>query len=356
MGNRAIEGSVVQVETTVEAAVLGWVATRSESGTGERHGQPLIEILAEDLGLDPDPATLDELAATLLALERDERIVLDGPVETAADLAPLDLAGGGAAPTTSQSRPLPSIDAYSKLAAAPQHVQLNWALRALRARTDPQTATGEFDFRSTVTDLELNPKDVRHDLEMLGCIRKPSGASTLGTETWWVDPDATVTAADLETARQAMTAPPTPPATAAPVDSGTPGHAGNRGLLADLGPVMESLSKLEPRLVDLIHQLVEAAESMQTMAGTQAQLLREQVSEIESLRQDRERLVRDAAALRQEMWNLKHRNARSPEAEELSAEASRLRAAERRFAGTASEVTDKVRRVNRGLDDAAAED
>ncbi|MEP6464142.1 MAG: hypothetical protein ABJC62_12165 [Frankiaceae bacterium] len=344
----------MQVDTSLEAAVVGWVATRSaDGGLGEPKGQPLVEVLAEDLGLDANPATLDALAATLLGLERDERIVLDGPVATATDLAPLDLATGGG-PSVGVDRPAPSarIATYSKLSSAPRHVQLNWALRALRAGTDPG-GSGEFDFRSTIAALELNPKDVRHPLEALGHLRKEAGAS--GAEAWWVDPGATVTAADLdELGRQERIPPPPPePPDPPPAESGPSAPAGSRALLADLGPVVESLTKLEPRLVDLIHQLVEAAESMHGMAGTQAQLLREQVSEIEALRQDRERLVRDAANLRQEMWNLKHRNARSPEAEELSAEASRLRAAERRFAGTASEVTDKVRRVNRGLDEAA---
>lgn len=333
----------VRVETTLQAAVLGWAATRSSRAPGDRPGQPLVEVLAADLGLDPDPPTLDALAATLAALERAERILLDGPVGTALELAPLDLAAESDAPAV----PAAPISAYSQLDTAARHVQLNWALRGLRAQTDPDTGLGELDFRATVADLDLNPKDVRHALETLGLLRRSDGT---GPETWWVDPQANVTAGQLAEAERAAVTPPEPPPESPRVEAAAPPVAG-RALLADLAPVVESLTRLEPRLVELIHQLVEAAESLHAMAGTQAHQLREQTQEIEALRQDRERILRDASNLRQEMWTLKHRPTRNPEAEELSAEAGRLRAAERRFAGTASEITDKVRRVNRGLDE-----
>lgn len=333
----------VRVATTLEAAVLGWAATRA--ATGERTGRPLVEVLAADLGLDPDPATLDAVAATLVALERAERIVLDGPVATAKELAPLDLASADTGP--GEPAATTSIASYSQLDSAPRHVQLNWALRALRAATDPGTGLGEFDFRFIVAELDLNPKDVRHALESLGLLRRPSGA---GPETWWVDPQGSVTAAGLaSTERSAVTPPPESPPEAARVEAVAP--AAGRSLIADLAPVVESLTRLEPRLAELIHQMVAAAESLHTMAGTQAHLLREQTQEIEALRQDRERMLRDASALRQEIWTMKHRGTRNPEAEELTAEAAKLRAAERRFAGTGSEITDKVRRVNRGLDE-----
>ncbi len=336
--------ATVRVETTLQAAVLGWAATRSSRPPGDRPGRPLVEVLAADLGLDPDPQTLDALAATLAALERAERILLDGPVGTARELAPLDLSAESDAPAV---EPAARITAYSQLDTAARHVQLNWALRALRARTDPDTGLGELDFRATVANLDLNPKDVRHALETLGLLRRPGGT---GPETWWVDPEAHVTADQLAEAERAAMTPPEPPPESPRVEAAAPPVAG-RALLADLAPVVESLTRLEPRLVELIHQLIEAAESLQTMAATQAHQLREQTQEIEALRQDRERILRDASNLRQEMWTLKHRPTRNPEAEELTAEAAKLRAAERRFAGTASEITDKVRRVNRGLDE-----
>ena len=347
---RNVGGSLVQVETSLEAAVLGWLATRAESGPGIRPGAPLVEVLAADLGLDANPGTLDALAATLARLERQERILLDAPVAAAQDLAPLDLAGGTVAdPGAAEEGTSPRISTYTQLATAARHVQLNWALRALRAQTDPGTGVGELDFRGTVADLELNPKDVRHALETLGLLRRAAGAGAGSPELWWVDADATVTAeAVQELERPVMTQPEVRPAQIPVPLPPVP----TRPLLADLGPVVDSLVRLEPRLVDLIHELVEAAESLHTMAGTQAHLLREQTQEIESLRQDRERLTRDASGLRQEIWTMKRAGTRSPEAEELTAEAAKLRGAERRFAGTASEITDKVRRVNRGLDEA----
>lgn len=341
----------MQVETSIEAAVLGWAATRAEGGTRGRAGLSLIEVLAADLGLDPNPATLDELAATLAALERQERIVLDGPVAVATDLAPLDLAG--AAPRDSGSSEAilsPRIAAYSLLAEAPWHVQLNWVLRALRDQTDPLTGIGGLDFRQTIAELELNPKDVRHALETLGLLHKAAGDGATGAESWWVDPEATVTAEallELQEMERAMEQPDSPPPSEPPAV--TP-----RALPADLGPLMDSLAKLEPRLVELLHQMVEAAESLHAMAGTQAQLLGDQTQEIEALRHDRERLLRDASDLRQEMWTLKRSSTRGEAAESLTAEAAKLRAAEHRFASTASEVTDKVRRVQRGLDELSA--
>lgn len=338
----------MHVDTSLEAAVLGWVATRSPRRANDRPGVPLIEVLAADLGLDPDPATLDALAATLTSLEAQERVVLDGPVETAADLAPLDLSAAAAPEPAgpSDGRP-PHITTYSQLDEAARHVQLNWALRALRDQTDPATGVGTLDLRQTVTELGLNPKDVRHDLEGLGLLRKASGGEAIG-ESWWVDPEQTVTVAALEEAERSDL----PEADAVPAEiTPDPAPVQARPLPADLGPLMESLARLEPRLVELVSQLVEAAESLHAMAGSQAHLLRELTSEIEALRKERDRMLRDASSLRQEIWTLKRTSTRNEGAEELTAEAARLRAAERRFAGTAGEVTDKVRRVQRSLEE-----
>ena len=72
----------MQVEASLEAAVLGWVATHHQGGAAQRPGRPLVEVLAHELGLEPNPDTLDRLAAALATLEREERIVLDAAVPT----------------------------------------------------------------------------------------------------------------------------------------------------------------------------------------------------------------------------------------------------------------------------------
>jgi hypothetical protein len=348
----------VHVEISLEAAVLGWLATRRESGPSDRPGPPLIEVLAADLGLDPNPATLDALATILATLEHEERIVLDGPVASARDLAPLDLVGdvrSNARPAP--ARPAPRITTYSEVASAPRHVQLNWALRALRDQTELGTGFGELDFRHTIAELGLNPKDVRHALETMRLLRRTAGAGPDGQETWWVDQHAIVTeAAVAELERPPMTEEESVPLeNVASENPAARPPAPVRPLLGDLGPVVDSLVRLEPRLVDLIHQLVAAAESLHTMARSQAHLLHEQTQEIEALREDRQQLRRDASDLRQEIWTLKRSGTRSPAAEELAGEAAKLRAADRRFAGTATEIADKVRRVNRGLGEIATE-
>src|SRR5512134_480254 len=113
----------MQVEASLEAAILGWVATHRQDG-GERSGAPLVEVLAHELALEPNPDILDQVAAALAKLEWEERIVLDGPVPVAMEMAPLDLpepARGEA--DRVEGAPAPRIASYSGLATAPSHVQ-----------------------------------------------------------------------------------------------------------------------------------------------------------------------------------------------------------------------------------------
>lgn len=331
----------MQVEASLEAAVLGWVATHPQGGSG----RPLVEVLAHELGLDPNPDTLDGLAAVLVALERDERIVLDGPVDAAVEVAPLDLTRSGDAIGTVAAEGPPRIAAYSEVASAARHVQLNWALRALRDRTDPATGQGELDLRQVVGPLGLNPKDVRHDLESLGLLRRLRRAAGQEPEVWWVDRNSAVTPAALDELEQ-----PAPPP--APAASPRPRAAPARAAPSDLAPIVDSLSRLEPRLGQSITQLLEAAESLRAMAVSQSQLLREQTQELATLRQECDRLLREVADLRRDNWSLRRGSARSRAADELSAEAANFGAAERRVARTGAEIDDKLRRVTRALQDA----
>jgi hypothetical protein len=334
-------GEAVYVEASLEAAILGWVATHPQGG-GERSGRPLVEVLAHELGLEPNPDTLDRLAAALAKLEREERIVLDAAVPAAVDVAPLDLLGtADRGEDPAGAAPAPRIEAYSELERAPWHVQLNWALRTLRDQTDPRTGEGEVELRHAVARLGLNPKDVRHALEILGVLRRVRRASEQGPEVWWVDPKATVSKAALEELQ------PAPPPQ--PVASQRRSPVPARSALADLAPIVDALTRLEPRLGQLINELVDAAESLRGMALSQSQLLREQTQEINALRQECDRLFREVADLRQDNWSLRRSSSRSPAADELSAEAASLGAAERRFARTGTEIDDKLRRVTRTM-------
>ena len=334
----------MQVEAPLEAAVLGWVATHRQGGAGQRPGRPVVEVLAHELGLEPNPDTLDRLAAALAALEREERIVLDAAASTAVEVAPLDL---GNPPTDREepagAAPPPRIETYSELSSAPWHVQLNWALRALRDQTDPQTGEGKVELRATVARLGLNPRDVRHALESLGLLRRVRRTCGQESEVWWVDPHATVTEAALAELHQP--APPPPPPVAPPRRSPTPAGSAR----TDLAPIVDALTRLEPRLARSISELVDAAESLRRMALSQSQLLREQTQDIAALRRECDRLFREVADLRQDNWSLRRTSSRSPAADELSAEAASLGAAERRFARTAAEIDDKLRRVTRTL-------
>ena len=339
----------MELDASLEAGILGWVATHPEGVAGRGQGRPLIEVLAAELGLEPNPDTLDRLADALATLEREERIVLDGPVVEAHEVAPLDLARprpDTGEPTVTGARP--RVERYTGLADAPWHVQLNWVLRWLAAQTDPSSGEGEIDLRAAVTELGLNPKDVRHDLEALGLLHR-IGSGGQGAQVWWVDADATVTAAAVAKLRApapvASTEAPHPP-TARPA----------RPQLPDLGPIVDSLTRLEPRLSQLIKELVDAAESLSRMALSQSQLLREMTQEIDALRQDRETLMREVAELRRGSWTARTGGGRVPAAEDLSAEAAALRTAQAKLSGAGTEISDKMRRVGRNLRDAQADE
>lgn len=332
----------MNVEASLEAAILGWVATHPERRAGPERARPLVEVLADEFGLEPNPETLDELAWTLARLEAQERIVLDAPVVDAVDVAPLDLQSprtGGQTP----GLPPPRVSAYGGLATAPFHVQLNWVLRVLRDRADPETGRAELDFRRTVQQLGLNPKDVRHALEDLRVVRHVGKGPGPDAETWWVDGTTRVTAAMLRDLRQPASPPAPPPA----VTPERPTQPAALPPLADLTPLVDSLGRLEARFEPLIQQLVQAAESVHSMALSQAALLREQSQQIETLQEERARLLREAGELRRDNWLLK--SGSSPAADELSEQAGRLQAAERRAASTGAEIDDKLRRVTRTL-------
>jgi hypothetical protein len=338
----------VELDASLEAGILGWVATHPEGAAGRGQGRPLIEVLASELGLEPNPDTLDRLADALATLEREERIVLDGPVGEAREVAPLDLARPRAdtgEPTATGARP--RVERYTGLADAPWHVQLNWVIRRLAAQTDPSSGEGELDLRTAVAELGLNPKDVRHDLEALGLLHRV-GSGGQGPQVWWVDADATVTAAAVAGLRA-----PAPVPTEAPQPQAA---RPARSHLPDLGPIADSLTRLEPRLSQLIKELVDAAESLNRMALSQSQLLREMTQEIEALRQDRETLMREVAELRRGSWTARTGAARVPAAEELSAEAAALRTAQAKLSGASTEISDKMRRVGRNLRDAQADE
>ncbi|MGZ4617924.1 MAG: hypothetical protein ACXV3F_04225 [Frankiaceae bacterium] len=339
----------MELEASMEAGILGWVATHPEGAAGRGQGRPLIEVLAAELGLEPNPETLDQLASALATLEREERIVLDGPVVEAREVAPLDLARprpDAGEPTVAGARP--QVQRYTGLADAPWHVQLNWAIRQLAAQADPASGEGEIDLRTTVTELGLNPKDVRHDLEALGLLHRV-GSGGQGPQVWWVDADATVTAAAVGKLR----APAPAPSTGAPQP---PAARPARTHLPDLGPVLDSLTRLEPRLSQLIKELVDAAESLNRMALSQSQLLREMTQEIEALRQDRDTLMREVAELRRGNWTARTGAGRVPAAEGLSAEAAALRTAQAKLSGAGTEISDKMRRAGRSLRDVQADE
>lgn len=338
----------MQVEASLEAAILGWVATHRQDG-GERSGAPLVEVLAHELALEPNPDILDQVAAALAKLEWEERIVLDGPVPVAMEVAPLDLpepARGEA--DRVEGAPAPRIASYSGLATAPWHVQLNWASRALREQTDPRTGEGSLQLRETVAGLGLNPKDVRHALERLGLLRRVGRAAEQEPEVWWVDPNGTVTEAALDELHE-------PAPQSQPVAPQRPSSAPAGSARTDLGPIVDALTRLEPRLAQLVNELVDAAESLRGMALAQSQLLREQTQEIGALRRECDRLFREVADLRQDNWSLRRTSSRSPAADELSREAASLGAAERRFARTGAEIDDKLRRVTRALREAGTQ-
>lgn len=338
----------MQVEAPLEAAILGWVATHRQRGGDERPRRPLVEVLAHDLGLEPNPDVLDGLAAALGKLERQERIVLDAAVPEATDVAPLDLDGGPDGGDESRAAaPPPRIESYSGLSTAPWQVQLNWALRALRGQTDPLTGEGEVELRDSVARLGLNPKDVRHALEGLGLLRRAGRPSAQGPEVWWVDQHGVVTEAALDQLRQPAPAPPVAPQASpvAPEPAPQPGPARSA---TDLAPIVDALTRLEPRFGQLVNELVDAAESVRRMAVSQSQLLREQTQQISVLRQECDRLFREVADLRQTNRTLR-RSSRAPEADDLADEAASLGAAERRFARTGAEIDDKLRRVGRAL-------
>jgi hypothetical protein len=261
------------------------------------------------------------------------------------DVAPVDLARAGDAAGAGAAGAPPRIAAYSEVASAPRHVQLNWALRALRDQTDPATGQGEVDLRQVIGGLGLTPKDVRHDLESLGLLRRVRRAAGQEPEVWWVDRNTTVTPAALDELEQ-----PAPPPT--PAASPRPRGAPARTAPSDLAPIVDSLSRLEPRFGQSVAQLLDAAESLRAMAVSQSQLLREQTQELATLRQECDRLLREVAELRRDNWTLRRGSARSPAAEELSAEAGSFAAAERRVARTGAEIDDKLRRVTRALQDA----
>ena len=333
----------MELDASMEAGILGWVATHPEGTAGLGHGRPLIEVLADELGLEPNPDTLDRLADALATLEREERIVLDAAVDEAREVAPLDLARprpAGAEPAG--TTPRPRVERYSDLAGAPWHVQLNWAIRRLAEQTDPGSGLGEIDLRHAVTDLGLNPKDVRHDLEGLGLLRRV-GPTGQGPQVWWVDGDATVTATAVAKLRAPTPAP-------APETPQPAAQRPARTQMPDLGPIVDSLTRLEPRLGQLIKELVDAAEGLNRMALSQGQLLREMTQEIEALRQDRETLMREVAELRRDNWTARA-SSRVPAAEELSAQAATLRTAQSKLSGAGTEISDKMRRVSRNLRD-----
>lgn len=159
---------------------------------------------------------------------------------------------------------------------------------------------------------------------------------------WWVDPNAMITEASLEEPR----APAPQPQPVAP-QRPSPRPVGSAR--TDLAPLVEALTRLEPRLGQLVNELVDAAESLRRMALAQSHLLQEQTQEIDALRRECDRLFREVADLRQDNWSLRRSSSRSPAADELAAEAASLGAVKRRVARTGAEIDDKLRRVTRAL-------
>jgi hypothetical protein len=78
--------------------------------------------------------------------------------------------------------------------------------------------------------------------------------------------------------------------------------------------------------------------------------------EIEALRHDRETLMREVTELRRGTWTAARGTGRVPAAEELSAEAATLRAAEAKLSGAGTEIGDKLRRVSRNLREVQPDD
>ena len=337
----------MELDASMEAGILGWVATHPEGAAGLGHGRPLIEVLADELGLEPNPDTLDRLADAFA----DSRA---GGTHRPGRRGRRGARGRPARPCPPTPGRRVRRPCHPAAAGAALHRPCRCALAraaelgdpAARRADRPRLRTGRDRPSHTVTELGLNPKDVRHDLEALGLLRRvgPTGR-----------------------ARRCGGWTPTPPSRRRPWRScgrplpRRPRRPRNPGCTApartqmpDLGPIVDSLTRLEPRLSQLIKELVDAAESLNRMALSQGQLLREMTQEIEALRQDRETLMREVAELRRGNWTARTSPAAS--LRQRSCQRKPRRCGRRRPSspGPGTEISDKMRRVGRSLRDVQA--